>query len=113
MAKTGKAERDAAIARLREWLPEGSTAYTILRHVSTSGMQRSISVLSIDATGPTGPREGVSIGWLSYNVHLALGVPDDSAREAVKVRGCGMDMGFHLVSELSHVLGYTLNHRWL
>jgi hypothetical protein len=34
----------------------------------------------------------------------------------VKVHGCGMDMGFHAVYELSGALfgdGYSLKHKWL
>lgn len=33
--------------KLREWFPRGATVYTILRHVSRSGMQRKISVVGI------------------------------------------------------------------
>lgn len=38
-------ERQEAIERLREILKPGDTVYTIIRHVSRSGMQRSIQLL--------------------------------------------------------------------
>lgn len=32
------------------------------------------------------------------------------------VKGCGMDMGYHLVDTISYIMfgkGYELNHKWL
>lgn len=45
MTKARKQEQTEAIAKLREWLKPGDTVYTILEHVSSSGMSRSIRVL--------------------------------------------------------------------
>lgn len=97
MARVSKSERDEAIERLRETLKPGDTVYTVLRHVSRSGMSRNISVHSID------PESSEPL-WLTYNVHLATGIPLDKSKEALRVGGCGMDMGFHVVYELSYVL---------
>ena len=82
-----------AIERLREWLSPGDTVYTNVIHVSRSGMSRNIKVYTFQNNEPL---------YLSYNVAQALGwgKPDDF----VKVGGCGMDMGFHLVYELSATL---------
>lgn len=107
--KVTKAEKAEAIAKLREILKPGDTVYTILRHVSRSGMTRSISCVVRGAEGP------YDIDWL---VRRALGLPFDRNRGGVKVGGCGMDMGFHLVYSLSRVLWPgcapdTLTHRWL
>ena len=72
----------------------------------------------------------IDIGWY---VALALGLPLSKKNEwSVKIGGCGMDMGFHLVTSLSYALGYNsdengkikgapdgvtnaygLNHKWL
>lgn len=110
------AEKAEAIAKLREWFPKGSTVYTNVEHVSRSGMLRHISVwgygrddagkIAMDANG-----EPYCV-HPNYSVALALGW--SMARDSVKVSGCGMDMCFHLVYNLSHVIhgdGYALKHR--
>ena len=93
------AVRQEAIDRLREWIKPGDTLHTQLRHVSRSGMSRVIQVVKISC-GSSEPE----IFYLGYNVAHAIGMPYDREREGVKVGGCGMDMGFHLVYELSHAL---------
>ena len=45
MTKAQKAEQAEAIAKLREWLKPGDTVYTVLEHVSASGMSRTIKVV--------------------------------------------------------------------
>lgn len=95
MQSKSSAERDAAVAELREMFPAGSTVHTVLRHVSRSGMSRSISVVVCDSDG---------IRDVSYLVARALGDRIDRDRGGVKVGGCGMDMGFHLVYNLSATL---------
>lgn len=98
MTKAQQAERAEALERLREWLKPGDTVYTILRHVSRSGMQRNIApVVFLDGRADN-PR------FLYWNVALVLGMTPDREREGVKVGGCGMDMGFHLVYSLSSAL---------
>ena len=90
-----KAEAKAeAIAVLRKRLKPGDTVYTVLRHVSASGMSRRIDLYVI-----RGNRPEFLTGWvgkvLGYTHHKDGGL---------LVGGCGMDMGFHLV----HSLGYAL-----
>lgn len=133
--KTNAKERDEARAQLREWLPPGATVYTVLRHVSTSGMQRRISLFAMVDGQPFN---------IDYWAKRACGwrLHQDGG---IVVRGCGMDMGFSLVYELSSTLyrdghgctgegcpsndhsngdrdrgphqhrdgGYALHHRWL
>lgn len=118
------AERAEAIETLRKSLKPRDTVYTILRHVSRSGMSRSISAVIV--------RDGeiVEIDWLVCRI---LGLRFDSNNGGAKLSGCGMDMGFHLVYELGSALwpdgtpephsyrngepdthgGYALNHRWI
>jgi hypothetical protein len=107
-----RAERDESIARLREWLKEGDTVHTVLRKVSTSGMSRVIDVYHF-----TGKADGtVDKSWLSWHVARACGERFNERPEGVRVNGCGMDMGFHLVYNLAHVLfgdGYKLKQEWL
>jgi multidrug efflux pump subunit AcrB len=96
-----------AIARLRGNFPAGGTVHTVIRHVTSSGMGRSISVLATD---------GAEIWDVSYLVARALGWKLDQTHGGVKVAGAGMDMTFHLVYTLSQTLygaheGYALNRR--
>ena len=45
--RTTPSEKEEALATLRQMLPPGSTVYTILRHVSRSGMRREISAVVV------------------------------------------------------------------
>ena len=133
--KYSNQDREQALARLREWIKPGDTVYTVLRHVSRSGMQREIGVGLL--------KDGVDL-HPNWAVACALG-ERLGKRDGVIVGGCGMDMGFHLVYNLSYVLfpqglactgkncnsndhsngdrnykrhmhksgGYALRHRWL
>ena len=92
--KADKEEQQRAIKQLREWLPPGSTARTIIRHVSRSGMQREISVVVMVDGEPF---------ECDYWVARALG-DRIGTHGGIVVGGCGMDMGFHLVYSLSQTL---------
>jgi len=71
---------------------KADTIYTVIRHVSPSGMSREISVRMIDAG------RIISLDWLVSN---ALGIKIGKHNGLV-VKGCGMDMGFHLVEKINH-----------
>lgn len=90
--KISQDERDAAIKQLRELFPIGSTVRTVLRHVSRSGMSRAISIIGPDDDD------------VSYLVVRATGDRFDSRYGGIKVGGCGMDMGYHLVYGLARTL---------
>lgn len=45
MTKAQSKERDEAIIQLRDWIKPGETVYTILDHVSRSGMMRAIRIV--------------------------------------------------------------------
>lgn len=87
-----KAERarQAAAERLREILKPGDTVKTILVHVSRSGMMRRIRVFAPDMRD------------ISYLAAEAIG--ETSTSEGVKITGCGMDMGFHIVYSMSRAM---------
>lgn len=106
MAKLTKAqqtERAEAIERLREWIKPGDTVYTLLNHVSKSGMMRTIRVVLLFCSDGK-----VSDIHPNYAVGRALGLKhwtrNGRKQDALVVSGCGMDMGFHLVYSLSRVL---------
>jgi hypothetical protein len=100
MTKLQQSERDAAIAELRETLKPGTTVYTVLRHVSRSGMSRDIDVYAMEDNEPR---------RITWSVAQATGIRYDRKAEALKVGGCGMDMGFHVVYNLSRAL-YDRGH---
>lgn len=94
MTKAQKAEQEEARERLRKMLRPGQTVYTVLRHVSRSGMMREISLHAA---------EGSEVLWLTGLAARAMGERVGKL-EGIRTGGCGMDMGFHLVYNLSHVL---------
>lgn len=107
--------RDEARKELKALLKRGDTVYCQLVSVSRSGMLRRIALFVIKKNKP------INITWLVG--HLGL-FSFDKDNHALKVHGCGMDMGFHAVYELSGTLfgrrkgnpddpGYALNREWL
>lgn len=75
-------------------LTPGSTVYTILRHVSQSGMSRDIDLFVMGDKGP------IMVTYIAKQLlKLRWG-----KREGVRIGGCGMDMGFALVYDLSSKL---------
>lgn len=118
------------LERLRTWLPKGATAYTILDHVSRSGMSRRIRVVVplIDGTYRQSihpqsrkmtdyvERQSIRIDFIHPNHAIAEVLGRRVKDDAIICHGAGMDMGFELVYALSLKLygdGYALNHRWL
>ena len=122
MEKTDE-EKEKALETLRGMLKPGDTVNTILRHVSRSGMSRSISLLKGDED-------------ITFWAARAMGDKIDQNNGGIKIGGCGMDMGFALVYNLGYCLfpegfkvegtgrngdksggdkdgGYALKHRWL
>lgn len=129
-----KNDKKEALKRLREKMPPGTTVWTKLLHVSKSGMTRWLDVYIIVNNEPL---------RYTWSVADAVDMSYSVKHEGVKVDGCGMDIGFHLVNCLSYALhgyetkgkrakaaerdglpftatnkrafraGYSLNHRWL
>lgn len=117
-----KAQEKARLASeardyLRELFPVGSVVPVLVRHVTSSGMSRSISVLHGDGDG--------NVTDVSWSVARATGSKLDDRHGGVKVGGAGMDMGFALVYDLARTLyrdnfhcigedaGYALTHKWV
>lgn len=114
---------EQARAKLREMLKPGQTVYTILNHVSSSGMSRRISLCIGD-----GQEVRDITPWVAQSMGETV-----HDKGGIVVSGCGMDMGFHLVYNLGRRLwpdgtpephgtrngqpdrdgGYALKHRWL
>jgi len=108
--KAEKAEQEYALAQLQGTLNKGERLYTILRHVSQSGMTRRISVVRVTEDGCI-----ESIDWLISRAGIFKRASANNG-EGLKVTGCGMDMGFHVVYSLSSAVfndGYALKQEWL
>ena len=126
MTRYTKAEIEKATNELKAILKPGDTIHTILRHVSRSGMSRSISLFVIKKN------ERLDITYWASRV---LEDRIDQKNYGIVTTGCGMDMGFHLVYNLSRRLfpkgfrtpkgywrnepmkhdpdgGYALKHEW-
>lgn len=123
--KAGKAAMiEQSKTQLLKWLKPGDTVFTILRHVSRSGMCRHIAIL---VQTPEGHMQEIS----SYVADL---LDHRRAKDgSLIVGGCGMDMGFSIVYNLGYSLwpkgtsephskrngepdsdgGYALKHKWL
>lgn len=108
-------EKSESIETLRKLLADDPkpVIYTVLRHVSSSGMSRDISLIYIKNGEPY---------HINYSAAKAAGdrLVSRNGHDAIRVHGCGMDMGFHIVYGLSSVLyarqeraGYVLSHRWM
>ncbi len=100
-------DKEYAIERLREVLKKGDTLHTQLMHVSQSGMTRHIKVRQLKNDKP--------LDW-TYLVSKALDWKLSNKTNGIKVGGCGMDMGFHLIYTLSSELfndGYAIKQEWL
>jgi hypothetical protein len=107
MTKYSKAAIAEARAQLLKWIKPGDTVYTVLDHVSRSGMSRNIRILLLkcDENGKT------------YDLHpnhsaaVVLGYSRAKKGDGLVVGGCGMDMGFHVVHSLSYALfGHEAEH---
>lgn len=117
-------EKKCARGTLERLLKPGTTIYTVLRHVSRSGLQRSIQLKVVE--------EGDLID-ISWSVAALLDASLDAKHGGIKVSGCGEDMGYALVHDLGMTLwpqgtdkphgtrngepdsfgGYALKHRWI
>lgn len=120
-SKELKEAKQHATDYLKKTLKPGDTVYTVLKHVSQSGMMRHISAYIVV--------EGkiVDISW--FVAHFMGWKRAENG--GIKIGGAGMDMGFHLVYSLSYTLfrdsvvtaglevdgkkdgGYFLNQQWL
>ncbi len=94
MATITQADQQEARERLYKLVEPGDTVFTVLKHVSRSGMYRVIDLYVIKDNEPL--RITHSAGMLCEGY--------DRKHEGAKASGCGMDMGFELV----YNLGYRL-----
>ena len=87
--------KNEAIEHLKKNIKPGDKIFTSMKSVSRSGMSRKLQAFVIRDNEP----------WnISGYVAAAIGLPLDRDIFAVKISGCGMDMGFELVYQLGYAL---------
>lgn len=99
-------KKEDAIKILKDKIKKGDILYTNVNHVSRSGMMRYISVTHINNNIPCKLDRFISIALDWKQGRNRFGDFD-----GIKVSGCGMDMGFHLIYTLSSALfddGYAI-----
>ena len=92
--KYSKKETEETLEYLRSILKPGSEVYTTVKSVAKSGMSRTMK-LHVVLDG--------KIQGITYSVACVLGDPIQKDG-TIRVHGCGMDMGFHIVYTLSRIL---------
>lgn len=94
--KQEKATRlDNARKVLEGILKPGDTVFTSVTHVARSGMSRSIRAFVMINNEPVD---------ISYYTGVVCDFKMDEKNGGCKIDGCGMDMGFALVYDLSRVM---------
>lgn len=88
-------DKEDALAQLRKRIEPGQTVYTVLRHVSASGMTRRIDVYVMEENKPY---------FVTGLVGKACGYRHEFRKGGLVVSGCGMDMGFEVVYNLGRAL---------
>ena len=91
-AEGARRHADQCADDLRRVLSAGDKVYSVLRHVSASGMSRRIDFYAIKDGAPVW-LSGQMSGLLRYQLHKQGGLV---------VTGCGMDMGFAVVCNLAY-----------
>lgn len=90
-------EKKPYIQEVLDKLPKNTRIYSIVRHVSKSGMSRLIDFYVMVDNRPM---------WVTPAIRDILGYKQDEKTSALKVGGTGMDMCFHVV----YSLGYKLHN---
>jgi len=107
-------DKEEARTKLRAIFAEQEKpkVYTVLRHISSSGLSKDISLKTV---------QNGQIIDITYYTAKALGdtLKERNGQRAIRVNGGGMDLGYHLVHSLATVLyigqdraGYKLSHEW-
>ena len=94
-----------AIAEMKKLVTEGDTIHCSIGSVAKSGMSRRIKFYIAKDS---------EILSATYLASILYG--GNLNDKGVLVKGCGMDMGFHVVYTLSTILfgnGYKLKSQWL
>lgn len=112
IAQKKEQDKRDAVTRLKHFLGDNPTIYTVCRHVSASGMSRRISCFIANAPD--------SIQCVDWYIEKLGTYKRHRTKEGLVVGGCGMDMGFSVVYNTSADVfngeeraGYKIKQKWL
>lgn len=89
-------EKQETIKTMKKILKPGKVVYSILRHVSQSGMSRRISFFTIGTD-----KKPFDLDWY---IEKLGDYKRSQHHQGLVVGGCGMDMGFSVVYNVSSIL---------
>ena len=93
-------EKAYAETKLNQILKRNETIYSVIRHVSQSGMTRHITFFIIK-DGQVWHIDNLISDYLDYRTNKRF--------NALVVGGCGMDMAFSVVNNLQGEMNYSKN----
>ena len=93
-------EKAYAETKLNQILKRNETIYSVIRHVSQSGMTRHITFFIIK-DGQVWHIDNLISDYLDYRTNKRF--------NALVVGGCGMDMAFSVVNHLQEQMNYSKN----
>jgi|TARA_E500000178_G_scaffold327843_1_gene357286 hypothetical protein len=93
-------EKAYAETKLNQILKRNETIYSVIRHVSQSGMTRHITFFIIK-DGQVWHIDNLISDYLDYRTNKRF--------NALVVGGCGMDMAFSVVNNLQEQMNYSKN----
>lgn len=96
MKKLSEERKNELKNHLIKLLPKGETVYGIVRSVSASGMSRKIDFYAFENNKP--------MYLTGYFAELLGYTLPQRGFGGIRVNGCGMDMIFHIVSQVSYKL---------
>jgi hypothetical protein len=101
-----EAERQKAVEDLKRYLKPGDTVYTSIVYVARSGMARWIRLYVFRANHQ---KECAPVN-ITWDAAIATTYKYDTGYDALRVDGCGTDVGFEAVYTMSRAMwphGYT------
>lgn len=88
-------ERTLETANLKQWLRPGMTVYAVICGRSRSRMSRTLEIYVV---------HNQEICRITWSVAKILDLIYDARVEALRVKGCGMDLGRDVVDRLGRAL---------
>jgi len=91
-------------------LKENETVYVTIRQISESGLSRKMSFFKIETWQHDGSQSIRNITDYVAEITNHKVTGDKYGRKTIKVVGAGMDMGYHIVEQISQKLKIKLRY---
>ncbi len=103
-------ERQDAQDTLRRILPPGATVYTILRHVSRSGMRRRLDVYALDTDSEGKPWMRYLSGLVSHATGLRFSAKGGAREDCgLVLNGCGFSASGEIREAIERAIGIPVS----